>query len=546
MATYFLLIKAFSRGKGARATRSAAYRAGETIRDERTSAVYNFSSRQDVVHKEIVLPSQFANSADVNWARDRSTLWNAAEHAGRQRNSRVAREVLVFLPPELTPTQRTNLVRAFSRELADHYRNAVDVTIHPPRPGADERHHHAHLLMTTREVIPQGLGPRTTMELGGRERRARGLGPAKDEYFWVRERWAQFSNEALREAGIAARIDHRSFKDQGIDREPTPAMPQKIYYQERKSGTRTQAGDDIRARHRERVEARLKGGDELARVLQRQKEEARQRAIASSKEKEGLPKKSARGALTREELNKLRREWHHANKEAVSKRRRERYKEDIAVERQKHRARVQANAQQVNERGKQLRKANADRVDQRERERWSKVRESQQATAKVAQQSTLGDRNVRSLGQASPPATAEESARKWLEFSKRQKQAPTAEESARKWLEFSERQKQAPTAEESARKWLEFSERQKQAPTAEESAKKWLEFSERQKQAPTAEESARKWLEFSESQKQTDPSQTSTEKRSDEHGFGGNADANDDDEDHGRKTDRSRDNDYGL
>jgi len=161
MAIYFLLIKPFSRGKGARATRAAAYRAGETIRDERTSAVYNFSSRQDVVHKEIVLPSHLADSADVNWARDRSTLWNAAEHAGRKRNSRVAREVLVILPSELTPTQRTNLVRAFSRELADNYRNAVDVTIHPPRPGADERHHHAHLLMTTREVTPEGLGPRT-------------------------------------------------------------------------------------------------------------------------------------------------------------------------------------------------------------------------------------------------------------------------------------------------------------------------------------------------------------------------------------------------
>jgi ATP-dependent exoDNAse (exonuclease V) alpha subunit len=143
MAKYFLLIRSLSRGKGARATRSAAYRAGETIRDQRSGQVYNFSDRTDVVHKEIVLPSQWADSADVSWALDRSTLWNAAEHSGLQRNSRVAREVLVILPPELTPTQRTNLVRTFSRELADKYRNAVDVTIHPPRPGADERHHRA-------------------------------------------------------------------------------------------------------------------------------------------------------------------------------------------------------------------------------------------------------------------------------------------------------------------------------------------------------------------------------------------------------------------
>jgi ATP-dependent exoDNAse (exonuclease V) alpha subunit len=269
MAKYFLLIRPLSRGKGARATRSAAYRAGEIIRDERTGQTHNFSGRGDVVYKEIVLPSQLADSADMGWARDRSTLWNAAEHAGHQRNSRVAREVLVILPPELTPTQRTNLVRTFSRDLADKYRNAVDVAIHPPRAGADERHHHAHLLMTTREVTADGLGPRTTIELGGEERQARGLGPTRNEYFWVRERWAQVTNEALREAGLTARIDHRSLKNQGVDREPVAKIPQKVYYAERKSGRSTQVGDDIRARHRERVEARLKGGDELARILQR-------------------------------------------------------------------------------------------------------------------------------------------------------------------------------------------------------------------------------------------------------------------------------------
>src|SRR5258708_28994872 len=162
MAKYFLRIKVFSRGKGARATRAAAYRAGERIRDERTSEVYNFTEREGVVHKEIVLPSQLAGSSDMDWALDRCALWNAAEHAGRRRNARVAREVLVFLPPELTPAQRVNLVRTFSRELADKYQNAVDVAVHEPRRGSDERHHHAHMLMTTREVTPKGLGPRTT------------------------------------------------------------------------------------------------------------------------------------------------------------------------------------------------------------------------------------------------------------------------------------------------------------------------------------------------------------------------------------------------
>jgi hypothetical protein len=53
MAIYLLHVKSISRAKGGRITRSAAYRAGERIRDERTREVYNFSDRDDVVHKEI-------------------------------------------------------------------------------------------------------------------------------------------------------------------------------------------------------------------------------------------------------------------------------------------------------------------------------------------------------------------------------------------------------------------------------------------------------------------------------------------------------------
>jgi len=48
MAKYFLLVKVFSRAKGSRVTRAAAYRAGERIHDDRTSESYNYSDRKDV------------------------------------------------------------------------------------------------------------------------------------------------------------------------------------------------------------------------------------------------------------------------------------------------------------------------------------------------------------------------------------------------------------------------------------------------------------------------------------------------------------------
>src|SRR5258708_21187176 len=144
MAKYFLHVKIFARGNGSKVTKAAAYRAGERIHDERSGSVHDYTERTDVAHAEIVLPTECANQVDMEWALDRSTLWNAAEHAGRQWNSRLAREILVYVPPELTPAQRVALVRTFSQELANRYRNAVDVAVHVPRPQAGQRHHHAH------------------------------------------------------------------------------------------------------------------------------------------------------------------------------------------------------------------------------------------------------------------------------------------------------------------------------------------------------------------------------------------------------------------
>ncbi len=139
MAKYFLLVKVFSRRKGSRITRAAAYRAGERIRDERTSESYNYSDRKDIVHSEIILPSGLTEDPDMDWARDRAKLWNAAEKAGTRHNSRLGREVLVILPPEISAAKRTELTRKFAIELAEKYRNAVDFAVHEPRAGSDCR-----------------------------------------------------------------------------------------------------------------------------------------------------------------------------------------------------------------------------------------------------------------------------------------------------------------------------------------------------------------------------------------------------------------------
>lgn len=258
MAVYFLNLKNFGRGNGSSAVSAAAYRAGERIRDERSGKTYDHSDRRDVMHKEIILPSQFG-SDDMSWARDRVSLWNAAESAETRSNARVAREYLVALPVELSPEQRWGLVRGFSQELADRYRFAVDSVIHAPRDfmDSDPRNFHAHLLATTREVTTRGLGAKSTLDWGDARRREAGLGPGLNELLHVRQRWAAATNEALRQAHLDVRIDHRTLRAQGIDREPRPYIPQPAFEMERR-GYRSVLAERMRDEYEARVEARLR------------------------------------------------------------------------------------------------------------------------------------------------------------------------------------------------------------------------------------------------------------------------------------------------
>jgi ATP-dependent exoDNAse (exonuclease V) alpha subunit len=257
MAVYFLNLKTFGRGGGSSAVSAAAYRAGERIRDERTGRTYDHSARRDVLHKEIVLPSEFA-ADELSWAKERSSLWNLAEQAEVRKDARVAREYLVALPAELSPEGRLDLVAGFSRELVERYRFALDVAIHAPRdyPGSDPRNFHAHLLATTREVTLEGLGAKTPLEWNDSKRREAGMGPAIGELLHVRQSWAAAANAALEQAHVAARIDHRTLQAQGIDREPQPHIPRAAYEMER-HGYHSVVAERIRAEYQARVEARL-------------------------------------------------------------------------------------------------------------------------------------------------------------------------------------------------------------------------------------------------------------------------------------------------
>ena len=254
MAMFHLEIKPIKRSMGQTATAAAAYRAGERIRDERTGNVHNHSRRKDVTHTEIFLPSQFGD-APMEWARDRTRLWNTAESAENRRNSRVAREFQVSLPSELSTTQRLTLARNFARELSDRYGVAVDLALHDPKPSGDPRQFHAHLLTTTREVTHDGLGAKAGLDMQSAQRFRMGLSDHKAEYVAVRERWASLTNAAFREANIETRIDHRTLAAQGIDRQPVVHVPFE-FYKNQAAGLDRDGINKMREEYRAWIESR--------------------------------------------------------------------------------------------------------------------------------------------------------------------------------------------------------------------------------------------------------------------------------------------------
>ncbi len=220
MAIYHLAMKPISRSSGRSAVAAAAYRASQKLTNERDGQTHDFTARRGVEHTEIVLPA----GVDAEWAQDRSTLWNAAEFAENRKDARVAREIEVALPHELTPEQRLALTREFAQGLADRYGVAVDFAIHSPHGDTDVRNHHAHILLTTRKVEREGLGEKSEIELENKRLMALGLPTSHDQLRDIRLDWEDRANRHLALAGHDLRIDHRSHQACGLEIEPTQHM----------------------------------------------------------------------------------------------------------------------------------------------------------------------------------------------------------------------------------------------------------------------------------------------------------------------------------
>ena len=233
MAIYHLTIKAVSRAKGQSSIAAAAYRSGEKIENERTGEIADYRRKSEVDHKEI-----------IGFEGSRSELWNKAEKAEKRKDATLAKEYELALPKELNRVQKIELAREYGNYLHERHKVAVDVCIHK----IDSDNPHAHILTTTREVKSGNeLGDKAAREWSDTKRQQHGLAGRKEDLLEARQKWAECANRALERAQVIERIDHRSLKNQGIDRDPKIHVGATATAMERK-GIQTERGNINRSR----------------------------------------------------------------------------------------------------------------------------------------------------------------------------------------------------------------------------------------------------------------------------------------------------------
>lgn len=224
MAIYHFSVQIIGRSSGKSAVAAAAYRAGDALLDKRTGITHNYTRKQGVCETRILLPE----NAPL-WMQDRSQLWNEVERCERQCNSQLAREINVVIPKELNREQKRNLVFEYVESEFVSRGMIAEVALH----DLNRDNPHAHFLLTQRSVTANGFGNKN------REWNQKSVLQSH------RSSWADHANRALESAGYADRIDHRSLKDQGIDRLPQIHLGPQVKEMDLK-GRSSDRGDEYR------------------------------------------------------------------------------------------------------------------------------------------------------------------------------------------------------------------------------------------------------------------------------------------------------------
>lgn len=209
MAIFHMSAQTISRSKGHSSVAAAAYRHGEKMTDEHTGEIHDYSKKKGVSDGVVLIP----DGADKRFLKP-EYLWNTIEKSEKRKDAQLAREFNIALPVEMTNEQKKALAIDFCNENFVKNGMIADIAFHK----LDSDNPHFHVMLTTRKLTPDGSG------FGQKVREWN----SKEQLEGWRKSWADTANEHMQRAGIDARIDHRSLKDQKaeLDALPSPTLEQ--------------------------------------------------------------------------------------------------------------------------------------------------------------------------------------------------------------------------------------------------------------------------------------------------------------------------------
>ena len=201
MAIHYVRASIIKRSEGRSAVAAAAYRSGEKLTDG-NGREFDYSNKEDIKHNEILLPAGAAS-----WTHDRGELWRNAEAMETRKDSRLAREITLALPKELSKSAHVTSVRDYSCDTYVLKGMVVDYAIHNKGDGNP----HAHIMLTTRKLSSDGFSKKVSREWNDKK-----LGKKM-----LRDAWESHVNRTLERQGRSERIDSRSYQERGSIDEPS-------------------------------------------------------------------------------------------------------------------------------------------------------------------------------------------------------------------------------------------------------------------------------------------------------------------------------------
>lgn len=239
MPLYHNHVKIFSRKLGESAVAAAAYRSASVFLDERTGIAHDFDRKRGVYDTIIMAPDDAPE-----WVYDRDLLWNAVEKFENRRDSQLAREIELALPVELDHKTKIELTKKYIADTFVSEGMIADMCFH----DFDSHNPHVHVMLTMRDITDTGFGQKNRSWNPGfanTKGSSKGFVSDSSPLVEVREKWADYLNRSLAENYVDARVDHRSLKDQGIDRIPTIHVGRKVV-EMTKRGIPTDRADRMR------------------------------------------------------------------------------------------------------------------------------------------------------------------------------------------------------------------------------------------------------------------------------------------------------------